>query len=75
MENANFMKKLWKSLTSGKYWGNRQQQKKYYGNRMRPFLITLYFQPLLLVTYSNQANHNYCTTDPVPYLKYEISRL
>ncbi len=36
MENDNFMKKLWKSPTSGKYWGNRQQQRKYYGNRMRP---------------------------------------
>ncbi len=37
MENDNFMKKLLKSPTSGKYWGNtRQQQKKYYGNRMRP---------------------------------------
>ncbi len=30
MENDNFMKKLWKFLTSGKYWGNRQKQKKLY---------------------------------------------
>ncbi len=36
MENDNFMKKLWKSQTSGKYWGNKQQQKNYYENRMQP---------------------------------------
>ncbi len=37
MEIDNFKKKIWKSTTSGKNWGNRQQQRKNYGIRIRPY--------------------------------------
>ncbi len=39
MNYMNYIKKLWKWPISGKYLGNRQQQKKYYGNRMRPISV------------------------------------
>ncbi len=44
MEIDNFKKKLWKSTTSGKNWGNRQQQKgKLWNSNTALFLLSFFF--------------------------------